>query len=334
MQGIWGREVVQLPEIGRKESAILRVLGQHNAPLGAAAIARELTSYGIELTERAVRYHLQALDDAGLTENRGRNGRCLTAAGRSELDNARVTDKVALAFARLETLAYLTTFDPATGRGRVVLNVSLFPKSEFDHALRVMRPVFLSRFATSDLVAVFQPGQKIGEEVIPRGMVGLGTVCSATINGVLVHAGIPVHSEFGGLVEVSGHEPVRFTEVVTYRGSSIDPVEVFIKSAATSVGAAAISGRGKIGAGFRSCPAVARDHVLRLLDDLAPWHLRGVVAVGLPGQSLLEMEVGLGRVGVVVCAGLNPVAAAEEAGIPTVSKALATVFEYTDLQPV
>mgnify|MGYP000897907553 CR=1 FL=1 len=323
-----------MPEIGRKESAILRVLGQHNVPLGAAAIARELKSYGIELTERAVRYHLQALDEAGLTRSGGRNGRFLTEAGRSELDNARVTDKVALAFARLETLAYLTTFDPATGRGRVVLNVSLFSRGEFDQALRVMRPVFLSRFATSDLVAIFQPGQKVGEEVIPRGMIGLGTVCSATINGVLVHAGIPVHSEFGGLVEVSGHEPVRFTDVVSYRGSSIDPVEVFIKSRSTSAGAAATTGRGKIGAGFRTCPAAARDHLLRLLDDLAPWHLRGAVAVGLPGQSLMEMEVGLDRVGVVVCAGLNPVAAAEEAGLATQNKALATVFEYTDLQPV
>jgi len=55
-----------LPEIGRKESAILRVLGRQDNSLGAAAIARELISYGIELTERAVRYHLQALDTAGL----------------------------------------------------------------------------------------------------------------------------------------------------------------------------------------------------------------------------------------------------------------------------
>jgi HTH-type transcriptional regulator, global nitrogen regulator NrpRI len=323
-----------LPEIGRKESAILRVLGQSNVPLGASAIARELVSYGIELTERAVRYHLQALDDAGLTRSRGRNGRCLTDAGLAELDNARVTDKVALAFARLEALAYQTTFTPATGRGKVVLNVSLFPRSDFDHALRVMRPVFLSRLATSDLVAIFEPGQKVGEQLIPRGMIGLGTVCSATINGVLVHAGIPVHSEFGGLIEIAGHEPARFTEVVLYRGTSVDPVEFFIKSRATSVSQAATTGRGKVGAGFRTCPSVAREHVLRLLDDLAPWRLQGVVAVGAPGQSLLEMEVGLGRVGFVVCAGLNPVAAAEEAGITTTSKALATVFEYTDLRPV
>ncbi|NPV46270.1 MAG: DUF128 domain-containing protein [Armatimonadetes bacterium] len=323
-----------MPEIGRKEAAILRVLGQYSMPLGAAAIARELVSYGIDLTERAVRYHLQRLDDAGLTESRGRSGRVLTDAGRAELDNARVTDKVALAFARLEALAYQTTFDPATGHGLVVLNISLFHRSDFDHALRAMRPVFLSRLATSDLVAVFDAGQSVGDMVVPRGMVGLGTVCSATINGVLVRAGIPLHSEFGGLMEIIGHEPARFTEIVMYRGTSIDPVEMFIKSQATSVGQAATTGRGKVGAGFRTCPSVARAHVLRLLDDLSPWRLRGVVAVGNPGQSLLEMEVGIGRVGIVVCAGLNPVAAAEEAGIPTVSKALATVFEYTDLQPV
>lgn len=323
-----------MPAIGRKEFAILRVLGERDGPLGAALIARELKSHGIDLTERAVRYHLEALDRLGLTTSLGRSGRQITEAGRLELANARVADKVALSLARMEALAYQTDFDLREGRGRVPLNVSLFRQADFDQALRLMRPVFLSRFATSDLIAVFTPGQRVADQVIPRGMVGLGTVCSVAVNGVLLSHGIPVHSEFGGLVEIAGHEPVRFTDVISYRGTSVDPVEIFIRSRATSATQAATTGRGKVGAGLRTCPSVAREQVMRLVDEMAAWRLRGVIAIGGESQSLMEVQVDVGRMAFVVCAGLNPIAAAEEAGIATVNRALAGVFEYRDLEQV
>jgi repressor of nif and glnA expression len=323
-----------LPEIDRKEFAILRVLGEHHLPLGAAAIANELKSHGIDLTERAVRYHLQDLDNAGLTVSTGRAGRRITDAGKAELANARVADKVALIFARIDALAYQTRFSLTEGRGPIVINLSLFHQSEFDQAMKAMRPVFLSRFATSDLIATFSPGQRVADIVVPRGMIGLGTVCSVTVSGILLRHGIPVQSEFGGLVEVIGHEPTRFTEVVRYGGTSIDPVEIFIKSRATSTTAAVTTGRGKIGAGARTCPAIARDEVMGLIDDMSAWRIRGVLAIGMESQPLMEMEVDVGRIAFAVCAGINPVAAAEEAGFSTTSHALAAVFNYEDLDVI
>lgn len=321
-----------MPEIGRKEFAILRVLGEHGGPIGGLLIARALKSHGIELTERAIRYHLQALDALGLTENLGRAGRHLTDAGKAELANARVADQVALTFARIETLAYQTSFDVAAGSGQIVMNLSLFRQTEFEAAMKVMRPVFHSRYATSDLVAVFKPGQKLGDQTVPRGMTGLGTVSAITLNGILLHHGIPVQSELGGLIEIAGHEPVRFTDVITYGGTSIDPVEVFIKGRATSTTAAVATGRGKVGAGLRMCPAIARDHVMRLVDSMSAWHLRGVIAIGAESRPLMEMEVGVGRMGLVICAGLNPIAAAEEAGFATTSRAMSSVFDYRSLE--
>lgn len=321
-----------MPEVGRKEFAILRVLGESSGPLGGANIARALHAHGIELTERAIRYHLQALDEVGLTENLGRAGRQLTDAGKAELANARVADQVALTFARIETLAYQTSFDLTAGSGKIVVNLSLFRQNEFDAAMKVMRPVFHSRYATSDLVAVFSPGQKIGDQVVPRGMTGLATVSAITLNGILLHQGIPVQSEFGGLIEIAGHEPVRFTDLITYGGTSIDPVEVFIKGKATSVTQAIGQGRGKVGAGFRMCPAIARDHVMRLVDAMSAWRLRGVIAIGAESRPLMEMEVGVDRMGLVVCAGLNPIAAAEEAGFATTSRAMSSVFDYRSLE--
>lgn len=323
-----------MPEIGRKEFAILRILGEHGAPVGASIISRHLRSHGIDLTERAIRYHLQALDEAGLTRNLGRAGRELTEAGQAELANARVADQVALTFAKIETLAYLTRFNLDEGAGQIVINLSMFRQNEFDAAMKVMRPVFLSRWATSDLVAVFNPGQKLGDLAIPRGMIGLGTVSAVTLNGVLLSHGIPVQSEFGGLVEIVGHEPVRFTDIIRYSGTSIDPVEVFIKGKATSVLQVVNTGRGKVGAGFRMCPAIAREHVMQLVDRLAAWRLHGVVAIGTESRPLMEMEVGVDRMGLVICAGLNPIAAAEEAGYSTVNRAMSGVFEYKDMQTI
>jgi repressor of nif and glnA expression len=321
-----------LPEIGRKEFAILRVLGEHGTPVGGANIARALKAHGIELTERAIRYHLQALDEMGLTANLGRAGRELTEAGQAELANARVADQVALTFARIETLAYQTSFDLETGTGQIVVNLSLFRQNEFDAAMKVMRPIFLSRYATSDLIGVFQPGQKIGDQTVPRGMTGLATVSAITLNGLLIHHGIPVQSEFGGLMEVAGHEPMRFTDIIAYGGTSIDPVEVFIQGKVTSVNQAVGSGRGKVGAGFRMCPAIARDHVMRLVDAMAAWRLRGVIAIGAESRPLLEIEVGVDRMGLVICAGLNPIAAAQEAGFETTSRAMSSLLDYRVLE--
>ena len=62
-------------EVDRKVLAILRILSGVEGPLGARLIARELEQGGINLKERAVRYHLKLMDGRGLTRLWGRNGR-------------------------------------------------------------------------------------------------------------------------------------------------------------------------------------------------------------------------------------------------------------------
>ena len=54
--------------------------------------------------------------------------------------------------------------------------------------------------------------------VVPPGKVGLATVCSVALNGVLLKAGIPVQSRFGGVLEVWGNPktglPVRIDQTI------------------------------------------------------------------------------------------------------------------------
>jgi hypothetical protein len=320
-------------DVRRKMLAILRVLSGSDEPLGARAIGRELETLGIELSERQVRYHLQFMDERGLTQAVGNAGRVLTDKGRHELDSAQVADKVGFVAARIDRLAYSTTFDPATGEGEVILNVSLLDADDLPRALDHAQIATEAGLCMSDLAVVAHEGETLGE-VVPEGKVAVGTVCSVTLNGVLLHHYIPVNSVYGGLLQVREGRPLRFVELVSYTGSSIDPLHIFIASGLTSSWEAATTGSGMVGAGFREIPAVAVDEALELIEALKQHRLNGVMAVGAPGQPLLELPVGMDRVGVVVVGGLTPMAAASERGVEIDQHAMSTTCEYSLLKPI
>ena len=70
--------------VERKEVAILKVLSDSSRPLGGRVLARRLADLGIDLGERAVRYHLKLMDERGLTCPIGRkDGRSITKSGLS-----------------------------------------------------------------------------------------------------------------------------------------------------------------------------------------------------------------------------------------------------------
>ncbi|MGD8240632.1 MAG: NrpR regulatory domain-containing protein [Armatimonadota bacterium] len=319
--------------VQRKMVAILRVLVDASEPVGAQRIGAQLQQQGLELSERAIRYHLKTMDERGLTEG-GKAGRVITEKGRAEFANALVSDKVGFVVAKIDQLAYRTTFDLDTGSGDVIVNVSLLPTEHFEHALRVMLPAFEAGFCMSDLVAVAHAGEELGGVVPEEGMTAIATVCSVTINGVLLRNRIPVESRFGGLLEIRDGRPLRFVELVSYAGSSLDPLEIFITSGLTDVREAGTSGSGKVGASFREIPSVSLPHAMELIERMKGYHLNGVIAVGDPSQPLLEISVPLDRVGIVVVGGLTPTAALVEGDVPVTNKAMATALDFKRLQPV
>lgn len=319
--------------VRRKMLGILRVLSESNEPVGARNIAAQLEQWGIGLSERQVRYHLQIMDERGLTVGMGQAGRVLTERGREELDSALVSDKVGFVAARIDRLAYATTFDLEAGEGEVVLNVSLLRAGDLPAALEAMRPVMEAGLSISDLITIAHEGETLGEPV-PPGMVAIGTVCSVTLNGILLRHYIAVESKFGGLLELREGRPFRFTELVSYAGTSIDPLQIFITGRLTSAAEAASSGCGKVGAGFREVPAVALPKVAELKDRMQEFGLGGVVALGSPGQPLLDLPVGLDRAGLVVVAGLTPLAAVAEQGIEAVNKAMSATCDFARLRPL
>ncbi len=322
---------IETQEVERKELAILKILSDSQEPLGARIIAYRLKDYGIDLRERAVRYHLKLMDERGLTQLVGRDGRLITERGIGEMGEALVRDKVGLAIARIELLAFRTNFDCDRGTGAVPVNVSLFPKSKFQRALQIMKPVFEADICVSDMVAVGQEGDQLGDLIVPAGRIGLATVCSIVINGTLLKAGVPADSRFGGILQIRDHKPLRFVELIHYTGSSLDPSEVFIRAKMTSVREVARGGDGKILANFREIPALCRPIVDEVIAKLKEVGIKGLVLIGNTSEAVCEIPVELNRIGMVLLGGLNPVAAAEETGIEVENYAMSTVMEYQNL---
>jgi repressor of nif and glnA expression len=322
------------PEIERKTLSILKILSSSPKPVGASIIAQRLKDLGVELSDRAVRYHLRIMDVRGLTELVGnRDGRRITAKGVAEVKKGLVKEKVGLAITRIELLAFHTDFDYQTQHGSVPVNISIFPRTVFKKALLAMEPAFNAGLCVSSLVAVAGSRQSLGDLIIPEDKIGLVTVCSAVINGVLLKAGIPMDSRFSGILQIINHKPARFTELIHYNGCSLDPSEIFMKARMATVTAAFSIGDGEILANFREIPAVCLPVAERVLAGLKAAGIGGVMVKGKPSESTCEVPVELNRIGLVLIGGLNPVVAAQEAGIEADNYSMSCMLDYQELRP-
>ncbi|MFC1916611.1 DUF128 domain-containing protein [Chloroflexota bacterium] len=316
----------------RKVVAILKVLSESSEPLGSITIARELERHGIFLSERAVRYHMRITDERGYTQSLGRDGRMLTPQGLEELKIALAPEQVGFIIEKLELLTFRTTFDPQTSTGQIPINTSLIDKDDFKKAVAVMSDIFKAGLCVSELVAIASEGEKLGSVVVPNGKIGMATVCSIVINGILLKAGIPISSRFGGVLEIRDGKPRRFVAIINYAGTSLDPSEQYIRSRMTSVGEAARTGNGRILANFRELPAPARAITEEKIALLKEAGINGVYILGNTSEPICQITVSLNRVGIVLLGGLNPLSAAVEAGIEIENIGESGLIDFQQLQ--
>ncbi len=295
------------------------------------AISEDLASMGHTMSERSVRLYLKEMDAAGLTCPRGRKGRCITELGIAELESSRVMERLGFFSARIDSMTYRMDFDIMSRHGSVVVNVTLVDARQLSGRLDIMCSVFEHGFAMGSLVGLLGPGERIGKTFVPDGMAGICTVCSITLNGVLLKYGVPTNSRFGGLLEVRDGRPLRFVDAIMYEGTTIDPLEVFIRSGMTDYVGAITTGNGLIGASLREFPSDSRGLVADVATKLEDAGLGAFMMIGQPSQTLLEIPVSEGKVGAVVIGGLNPVAVLEETGVRAESRALAGLLDYGSL---
>lgn len=320
----------------RKEKRILdilKILQNSPDPLASGPITEALEKEGVEISERSVRICLSEMETEGLIETLGKKGRIISAKGRSEIEASGTLQRVGYLSARIDRMIFNMNFDLELRAGTVVVNTTVIPKKAMIDMAHYVYKVFDKGFAMGQLVGLIPEGEDFNGLVIPDGHIGFCTVCSITLNGVLLKKGVPVRSIFSGILEMKKGEATRFAEMIQYDGTSIDPLELFIRGRLTDYLGAIKNGNGRIGAGFREIPADSYELVNLLADRLNRIGLGAFLSIGKPNQTLLNIPVRDGCCGVIVIGGLNPVAVFEESGIPVLPKALSGLMEFHQLFP-
>jgi HTH-type transcriptional regulator, global nitrogen regulator NrpRI len=311
--------------------AILTILKDAREPIGSATIALKIQNFGYDLSSRTIRLYLQVMEEEGLVSSarRGREGgRTITLQGCEDIRGSKITNRIEYTSIKLEGLASQCTFDPFTRCGLGILNVSLIDKNHILFAIREMLPVFAVGLGMGEYVYLAFPGERIGNFYIPPEKVGIGTICSATLNGILLKSRIPTTSHFGGVMDISDGRPTRFVDVIYYDKTSLDPLEIFIKGGLTNVRNAARLKHGRIGAGFREIPSIAHQKTQTILNQLQEIGFGTGALLGRPNQKTLGVPVDEGRTALIINAGLNPIAAIEESGVATTNFAINTLFDF------
>ncbi len=270
-----------------------------------------------------------------MTEKPGSlKGRIITEKGESELRADLVGERVGFVIGRIEELIYEMSYDLESGEGKIITNISLLDEEDRKEALSIMSRVIEKGWAPSPLVDVSGPGEEIGKFQVPEGKVGVATVCSITIDGLLEGEGIPVSPKFGGVLEVEDNEPQRFVDAIAYQGTSLDPLAVFASKRMTSLTGVLEEGSGRVLANMREIPIPARSSAIEVIEEGSEEGLNGVLNVGSPADSIYGLSVDVNRVGIVIVGGINPAVAVEESGIDIETLPMESLIDITDLNNV
>jgi len=320
--------------VDRKQLEILRILSEYSEPVGSSTIRKELAKRGFFLSERTIRYHLKLLEERGLVEGHERVGRTITRAGLDELTRALAYERIGSILTKYLSLAYRTTYSPGGGSGDVVANVMIIDKGREGEALRIVAELYDGGLLPYPYYMILDEEEEYREISVPKGMVAILTVCNLTMDGVLIHSGIPLILKYGGLVQFLRGEPVRFVDLIAYEYTTIHPLEIFIYKRATSILRILRAGSGMAPANIREIPAAARDATVEMIGRMVDEGWRGVLRIGAPNEPILGVPVSMDRFGVSMIGGITPAAAMVESGIRVEAFAPHCLVDVGDMKKI
>ena len=242
----------------------------------------------------------------GFTRKVGNTGRILTGEGIAETESALVGDRIGFIISKLERLAFRSTFDPVTGTGDVAYNLSYVSEEEAPGIVRSFEKVARAGYG-------FFPSCKVldRDPRVPKGQVGILSLCSITIDGVLQRSGIPVLMAYGGRISFEKGEIKGFLDLIGYRGTTIDPLRLFISAGLTSIQGVVASGNGIAVANVREVPVPAIDRVRELLTQMGRWGF--TLPVGM-GSKVFNLAPSPHHISIVSYSGMNMVGHGVEEG--------------------
>jgi repressor of nif and glnA expression len=292
----------------RKYIEILRILKEHQEPMGAKRLSELMAERGFVLSDRAVQYYLRYLDEMGFTEKVGNLGRVLTPYGMEETESALVGERIGFIISKLERLAFRSTFDPVTATGDVAYNLSYVPEDRIDEVRELYDKIIAARCGFFSSYRIID-----NESRVPPGQVGIMTICSITMDGVFQRRGIPVRMAYGGRLAVENGSPVEFRDLIGYRGSTIDPLQLFISAGLTSLSAYVDTGTGIALANVREVPVAAETQVKEIISQMQG---AGFVFPVVMGTRAFNLKYDPYRLSIVSFSGMNFIGYTVEKGIP------------------
>ena len=232
------------------------------------------------------------------------------------------TDRISFILTKIYNLISNVTFNPQTFTGNVIANVSYVDKQYVDECIELLNKIYK-----------LNPEYYIGNKyTILDGdnsdKVGIATMCSLTINGILTNSGIYSSPEYGGILKFE-EDNRRFTELISYKGSSVDPHEIFIKKHLIDL--STNSSSSKILASVHSVPYVSRDDaldILSLMDDSS----FNILTIGEPNQYIYNAKINMYNFGYAVPGGLNLIAAINENDIPVDIRPIEKILDYNNFE--
>ena len=302
---------------------ILRILSVQEKPTGSKLIADELKNKGFNLGERAVRYHMQILDEKGYTERRGYSGRVITDLGREKLEKGLIYDQVDFIHSKFEEMIYLTDFNYMEQKGNVVVNTSTIYNEE---SINILEEIFKSGLSVSPYVHL--------NKVENNDEIEVTTICGTTIDGILLNEGIASQLQYGGLLQIEDSRPIKFTDIISYRKTSITPLDAFTNSGLTSVLDVIKTGNGIIPANFRLIPGVSRQKTVDIINKLNKIGINGVIGISDEGKDILGLPVPDGMVGICIIGGIAPFCALKELGQEIDIKIAEEIKDFNALSPI
>jgi repressor of nif and glnA expression len=209
-------------------------------------------------------------------------------------------------------------------KGKIITNTSLVEKQYLNEALSVFFDVIQSGLSVSPLIM-------LAEE---KELVKIKTACSLTISGVLLKSGIPVRPKGGGLIEVIEREPVRFTDMLMYWATTIDPIDVLTSQELTDITGMMRTGNGRILGNLQEAPMLAREKIEEVLERLTSAEFTGVLELSEPNMNVLGVSVERDHMGIALVGGTNLVAAARECGITIRHESISGLTDIAEMRHI
>lgn len=213
-------------------------------------------------------------------------------------------------------------FDVESFAGNVISNISYINKNYVDDAIEVLDNLYKNKpeYCMGNRYALLDEKED---------KVGVATICSLTIDGILTNYGINVNPTYSGILDIYKKNR-RFIELISYKGSSVDPHEIFIKKNMHDI-KGSLHDDGKILASVHTIPYVSRDASKDILDIIKETGF-DVLKLGETNEYMYNAKIEKYHFGYVVSGGLNPIAAIKEYDVPVEVKSIEKIMDYSSFE--